>query len=150
MGKLLAEQRSLPAALALFRASLATRERLAAAAPDNAEFQHDLSGTYRKVGDALVAQGNAAEALTAYRAGLAIAERAASVNPDNAEWQFDVVVLLFQLAARGDDVPRRLTDIVARLRKLKDQDRLSPNRAMLLQVAEEELVKLRAAPAVRR
>ena len=150
LAKVLLEQRNLPTALALFRASVAIKERLAAADPGNEELQHDLSVSYRNVGKVLVAQGDVAEARTTYRTGLAIAERAASGKPDNAEWQFDVVVILFQLVANGDDVPGRLTEIVARMRKLKEEGRLAPERARLLQMAEEELVRLKPAPAARR
>ena len=46
-----------------YRDSLAIARRLAAADPGNAGWQRDLSVSYNKVGDVLVAQGNLREAL---------------------------------------------------------------------------------------
>ena len=53
-------------ALKSFRDGLAISERLAKADPGNAGWQRDLSVSYNKVGDVLVAQGNLAEALKSY------------------------------------------------------------------------------------
>ena len=47
-----------PEARKSFREGLAIRERLAAADPGNAGWQRDLSVSYDRVGDVLVAQGN--------------------------------------------------------------------------------------------
>ncbi len=82
----------LPGALTAYRDSLAIAERLAKADPGNAGWQRDLSVSYNKVGDVLVAQGNLPEALTAYRDGLAISERLAKADPGNAGWQRDLSV----------------------------------------------------------
>ena len=60
---------------------LAIRERLAKSDPDNAGWQRDLSVSYERIGDALVAQGRLPEALQSYRDGLAISERLAKSNP---------------------------------------------------------------------
>ncbi len=46
-------------ALNAYRDSLAIRERLAKADPENAGWQRDLSVSYEKVGNVLVAQGDA-------------------------------------------------------------------------------------------
>ena len=54
-----------PRRLRSFQASLAIRDRLAKADPNNAGWQRDLSVSYDKVGDVLVAQGNLPEALKA-------------------------------------------------------------------------------------
>ncbi len=75
-----------------YRDGLAIRERLAAADPTNAEWQRDLSVSYNKIGDVLVAQGNLDEALARYRDGLAIRERLAAADPGNTEWQRDLSV----------------------------------------------------------
>ena len=64
-------------ALKSYRDGLAIAERLAKADPSNTGWQRDLSVSYNKVGDVLVAQGNLAEALKSYRDSLAIAERLA-------------------------------------------------------------------------
>ncbi len=60
--------------------------------PDNAGWQRDLSVSFDKVGDVLVAQGNLPEALRSFRDGLAISERLAKSDPGNAGWQRDLSV----------------------------------------------------------
>ena len=60
----LVAQGNLPEALKSFRDSLAITDRLAKADPGNAGWQRDLSVSYDRVGDVLVAQGNPPEALT--------------------------------------------------------------------------------------
>jgi tetratricopeptide (TPR) repeat protein len=59
--------------LKAYRDGLAIRERLAAADPSNTQWQRDMSASYGRVGDVLVAQGKLDEALKAYRDALAIA-----------------------------------------------------------------------------
>ena len=63
------------------------RDRLAKADPNNAGWQRDLSVSYNKVGDVLVAQGNLPEALKSYQGSLAIRDRLAKADPNNAGWQ---------------------------------------------------------------
>lgn len=52
--------------------------------PGNAGWQRDLSVSYNKIGDVLVAQANLPDALKAFRDGLAIRERLARGDPGNA------------------------------------------------------------------
>ena len=85
-----------PAALASYRASLAIRERLAAADPGNASWQRDLSASEDRIGDVQQAQGDLATALTSYRVSLANAERLAAVDLGNAGWQRDLSVSAHQ------------------------------------------------------
>jgi hypothetical protein len=101
------------------------------------------SVSYERIGDVLKAQGNLAEALKSFRDGLAIRERLAQSDPGNANWQFDLVVSHWKLAANGDDAPRRLAFIVATLRKLKAENRLTPEQERWLPKAEEQLAKTR-------
>jgi tetratricopeptide (TPR) repeat protein len=54
--------------------------------------ERDLSVSYNKIGDVLVAQGNLAEALESFRDGLAIRERLAQADPGNARRQRDLSV----------------------------------------------------------
>ena len=79
--------------LTAYRASLAIRERLAAADPSNAGWQRDLSVSQGNIGDVLRAQGRLDDALTAYRADLAIAERLAAADASNAGWQRDLLAI---------------------------------------------------------
>ena len=60
-------------ALAGYRAAQASAEGKTKADPGNAGWQRDLSVSYNRIGDVLVAQGNLPEALKSYRDGLAIA-----------------------------------------------------------------------------
>jgi hypothetical protein len=85
-------------ALKSFRDGLAIRDRLAQADPGNAGWQRDLSVSYDRVGDVLVAQGNLPEALKSFRDGLAIADRLAQADPGNAGWQRDLIVSCAKLA----------------------------------------------------
>jgi hypothetical protein len=62
--------------------SLAIAERLTKADPSNATWQRDLSVSYGKVSDVLVAQGHLADALASIGQGLAIAERLARSTRD--------------------------------------------------------------------
>jgi tetratricopeptide (TPR) repeat protein len=57
-----------------------------------ADDERDLSVSYERVGDVLVAQGNLPEALKTFRDGLGIRERLAQSDPGNAGWQRDLSV----------------------------------------------------------
>ena len=67
-------------------------ERLAKADPGNAGWQRDLSVSYNKVGDVLVAQGNLPRRSKPIATACAIAERLAKADPGNAGWQRDLSV----------------------------------------------------------
>ena len=66
---------------------------LAAAEPDRADYQHDLSVSYLKVGDLYRALGQGEQARQAYRQSLAIRERLAAAEPDRADYQRDVALV---------------------------------------------------------
>jgi tetratricopeptide (TPR) repeat protein len=83
-------QGGLDEALNAYRNDLAISERLAAADPSNTEWQRDLSISYEKVGDVLVAEGKLDEALRTYRDELAIVERLAAGDRSNTLWQNDL------------------------------------------------------------
>ena len=76
----------------------AIAKSLADAVPTDNERQRDLSVSYNKVGDVLVAQGNLPEALKSYRDSLAIRDRLARADPGNAEWQRDLSISLGRVA----------------------------------------------------
>ena len=65
-------------ALQAYRDGLAVAGHLAAADRSNTLWQRDLSLSYEKVGDVLMAQGKLEEALEAYRESLSIQERLAT------------------------------------------------------------------------
>ena len=60
-----------------FAKALAISERLAAAEPDRADYQRDLSVSYNKMGDLFSALGQGEAAREAFAKALAIAERLA-------------------------------------------------------------------------
>jgi hypothetical protein len=66
---------------------LAITDRLAKSDPGNAGWQRDLSFSFKKIGDVLMAQRNLPDALKSYRDGLAITDRLAKTDPSNASWQ---------------------------------------------------------------
>ena len=75
----------------------------------------DLSVTYNRIGDVLMAQGKLAEALKSYRDSLAIAERLAKADPGNAGWQRDLSVLQQRRRrAGGAGQSRRGAEILSR------------------------------------
>jgi tetratricopeptide (TPR) repeat protein len=142
VGDVLAAQGDAAGALDSFRESLAIRDRLSRADPGNTLWQHDLSVSHDRVGDVLAAQHRLQEALKSYRDGLAIRAQLANADPANASAQFDLVVSNWKLAANGDNAAGRFAQIVATLRKLKDEHRLAPAQERWLPVAEAELAKL--------
>jgi hypothetical protein len=67
---------------------------LAAANPDDTDYQDGLAVAYDEVGDVQMAQGDLAAALKSYGDGLAITERLAGADHSNTKWQrglFDLV-----------------------------------------------------------
>jgi tetratricopeptide (TPR) repeat protein len=74
------------------QAVLAIASRLVTTDPSNAGWQRDLSVSYDRLGDVLIAQRRPVDALKSYRESLAIAERLAAADPSNAGWQRDLFV----------------------------------------------------------
>jgi tetratricopeptide (TPR) repeat protein len=63
---------------------------LGAERPDDMTYRRDLSISYNKVGDVLLAQGNLTDALKSYRDDLAVREQLAKADPTNAGRQRDL------------------------------------------------------------
>ena len=110
-----------------------------------------LTLSYTKVGDVLMAQGNLAEALKFYRDGLAVADRLTKADPGNAGWQRDLAISQGRvgavLAKQGDaahalDMLQQGRAVVARLAKQ------SPANAQLskdLAAFDDNIAKLKQA-----
>jgi hypothetical protein len=75
------------------------RQKVAAAAPSNADWQHPLSASYGKMGDTLAAQGLPGDALGSYQACLAIIQKLIAADPANTRWQIDLVSISWKLSA---------------------------------------------------
>ena len=85
-------------ALSSYLAGLDIIKRLARSDPDIAGWQHTLSQSYEKVGDAQAAQGKLPAALISYQEDFAIANRLAKSDSGNARWQRDLAVSYSKLA----------------------------------------------------
>jgi tetratricopeptide (TPR) repeat protein len=79
-------------ALAAARQAHDIFQALLASAPDNTDYQRDLSIIDDKIGDVSMDQGDLPGALGAYRDSLAIMEPLAKKDPGNTQWQYDLGV----------------------------------------------------------
>ena len=115
LGDLLRTLRQGEQAHRYYEKSLAIAERLAAAEPNRADYQRDLSVSYNRLGDLLGSLGQRDEALRYYEKSLAIFERLAAAEPNRADYQADLVVSLIR-GGRKQDLERAL-GILERLEK---------------------------------
>ena len=79
------------------------RQTLVARDGNNADWQHDLSVSWDKIGDTKFAEHDLPGAIEAYAASLAIRERLVAVNAGNGQWQRDLIASHVKLARAGDD-----------------------------------------------
>ncbi|MGZ8347811.1 MAG: TIR domain-containing protein, partial [Allosphingosinicella sp.] len=84
-------------ALGRYGTLLRRAERLAAAEPDRADYQRDLSVSYERMGDLYGALGQGEEARQAYAKSLAPRERLAAAEPERADYQRDLSVSLSKM-----------------------------------------------------
>lgn len=116
-----------------------TWQKLTQTDPMNGSWQRDLSRVHDKMGDVLLKLGKASEAKDSYRAALAIRERFAAADPSHVPWQLELVQSHWRLASTGDDPTRRWEIVVATLRKMASETKLTVEQAKRLPVAEAEL-----------
>ena len=140
IGWLLSRNKDFAAALREYHARLGIIENLSRAEPKR--WQVDLAVAEQQVGDVLIALGRLEEAIAAYQAALAIREAVVSADTGNVQAQLELVRAHWILAAHADDPLRRFRLIVATLRKLKDESRLTPDQAVWLPQAEDQLKKV--------
>jgi tetratricopeptide (TPR) repeat protein len=86
-------------ALQHHKTSLAIRERLLAAAPENPTYLHEVGVSHSSVGLVELNSGDAAAALRSFRAAHELLVKAADANPRRSDWVHDVGISLSQ---RGD------------------------------------------------
>ena len=114
-------------------------KRFASLNSEREEANAQLSESYIKVGDVLMAQGNHVEALKSYRDGLAVADRLTKADPGNASWQRHLAIsqnrVAVVLAEQGDssralDMLQQGRIIIARLvEQAPDNSQLSKDLA---------------------
>jgi len=106
LGDIKKQRGDLAGALKSYQDGLAIADPLAKSDPRNAGWQHNLSVSFSRIGNAQVAQGDLADTLTSYNDGLAIAEHLAKSDPGNAVWQRDLSVFYNKIGdvqkAQGD------------------------------------------------
>jgi tetratricopeptide (TPR) repeat protein len=104
-----------------FQQALDIAARLAAAEPDRADYQRDLSISYNKLGDLMEREGDVVEAIRRYEQSLPLARTLADKQAGNIELQRDVLATLSRLAelhaAAGQE------DAAARYREFAEQRR---------------------------
>ena len=81
--------------------------QLAAAEPDRADYQRDLSVAYERIGDLRHALGHGDAARQAYERSLAILEQLAAAEPDRADYQRDLSVCHDNLARLWEEAGDR-------------------------------------------
>jgi hypothetical protein len=79
-------------------------ERLAAADPDNTQYQRDVSVSINRVADVLGARGDTDGALEHYTRGMHIDEQLSAADSENAGHQRDVWVSHYKIAAALESV----------------------------------------------
>ena len=115
-------------AMGMFQQAKKIAARRAEAEKDNPDAQRDLSVSFNRIGDVLVAQGKGDDALKAFRDGLAIAERLAKADPGNAGWQRDLSVSFEKIGdvlvaqGKGDDAIKAFRDGLAIAERLAKAD----------------------------
>ncbi|MGH8887244.1 MAG: tetratricopeptide repeat protein [Egibacteraceae bacterium] len=127
-----------------YRELVREHERLAAAEPDRADYQRDLSVSYERLADLVGALGQGEQARELCTASLDIRQRLAAAEPDRADYQRDLSVSyerLADLAAESPDGKGDARDWLSRAVEIRRlQHRREPERVDL---AEELAVSLR-------
>jgi tetratricopeptide (TPR) repeat protein len=93
-----AEQEKLSESLQNLRASLAIQLHFVGVDPSNKKWQADIGGTYKQIGDLLIAQKNFNEAMGNYREALVLSKALASHDPSNIRWYADLTTSLIKFA----------------------------------------------------
>jgi tetratricopeptide (TPR) repeat protein len=129
-------------ALENYRQSAELLESLAGLDTQSAVRKSDLSWSYNKAGDALLALGRHDEALETFRKALIFAKKAIDTDPNNVDLEWVLLWSEWRLSEQGDDSAARLGDMAARMEKLKAENRLSADLARLLPIVQRRLAKL--------
>jgi hypothetical protein len=147
-------------ALAAYRHARDILDRLSVSQKDNTDLGLTLSLVFRKIGDAMRAQGDLAGAKEAYLSGLAIIEGLSNFHPDNAELQRHRAEAVAALSAVSDAIksgPDNVKEIApplpslheALVRATEKRDAASAPTAGV-QVAEQAAPEMPVAEELRR
>ena len=107
-------------ALARYQASLAIAERLAAAEPDRADYQRDLSVSHERMASATQVAGDLTESAQWQLRGIEIHRRLVAGDPENAELVCELGVKLHNMAPISNDPVSMLVEVVALLTPLAE------------------------------
>jgi tetratricopeptide (TPR) repeat protein len=130
--------------MASFRDAIAIYKELIAIDPTRKDWLSDLLISYNRLGAELQRQQNSKESLQSYQASRAIAEQLTLLDPENVDWKLNAISTeIFLVSYDADPIPR-LEMIVAELRHLKNEGKLSPVRADQLAALEKLLFSLKS------
>ncbi len=142
LGDVQKTQSNLDGALNSYQQGLEFLTELAQLDSKSARRKSDLAWGDIKAGVALAALGRRDEALTDFQKASVLAQQITTADPNNADWESVLLWSEWRRAEQGDETPACLGDIVARIRKLKSEHRLSADLTSLLPIAEARLAKL--------
>ena len=126
-----------------YQSSLEIAQRLAAAEPDRADYQRDLSVSYERMGDLYVALGQGEAARDAYQKDLEIAQRLAAAEPGRADYQVDLAISLMRVGTlKGAEGRRDLEGAVSILERLEAEGRLAPAEQPKIDAVRQLLAEL--------
>jgi tetratricopeptide (TPR) repeat protein len=120
-----------------YRSRLSIISRLARGDSRNANLQIGLAVSHAMIADVYISQGNLQDALASYRSSHLIWERIVETDPTNVSLLLDLLWSHSRLALFKDDAARRVEFILVTLRKLKTENKLSPQQELWLPFAEE-------------
>jgi tetratricopeptide (TPR) repeat protein len=118
------------AAAASYDEALRIVRRLVERDPRSGQWQWDFWFTLYNVGSAKLSLGDTAAAGLAYKEALPIIRHLADADPGSTERQTDLVANLYRLAIVGEEADRQraLRDASAILARLRDENRLTPDK----------------------
>jgi tetratricopeptide (TPR) repeat protein len=130
-------------ALPLYQRSLALREKLDAADPNNIKWRQNLPIPYDRVGNELLALGKRAEAIEFYRKAMAVRESLLARNPDSPTWRIQVVYSLYRLGLAGEGARASFGRALAIMQQLSDEGRLPRSQEGFMQEIKQRLANAR-------
>ena len=145
IGEVLIAQGSAQEAIEIFAKKASILERLIPRDPRNAYWQKALAFSHHSIADSYIAAGKLEDARSSYLTSHAIWERVVAIDPTNVQAKMDLLWSHSRLALFGESPLSRWEFIVATLRKLKEDGRLTPEQERWLPVADEGLAAIRSS-----